>query len=131
MGFPLPIIKWVASFLTGRESALKIGDTIGPMAPMKVGVPQGSPISPILSVIYTTPILRELNDSLPSSQKEIQVLVKSYIVNFSLLVISSSPDENISLLTVGFHQITESLQRIGMYIDPSKSKLIHFSRKCQ
>ena len=131
MGFPLPTIKWVASFLTGRESALKIGDTVGPMAPMTVGVPQGSPISPILSVIYTVPILKDLNDSLPTSQDGIQVLVKSYIDDFSLLAISSSPDENISLLTVRLHQVANSLQGVGMRIDPSKSELIHFSRKHQ
>jgi hypothetical protein len=99
------------------------------MLTLVVGVPQGSPVSPTLSVIDIAPILRELNDNLPRPVPGVQVWIKSYIDDFSLLAMSSSADENRTLPTVGLHQVVSLLQGVGMRIDPGEWELIHFSRR--
>jgi hypothetical protein len=42
------IVDWVASFLTSRSTSLKLQEYSDPSTPIQTGIPQGSPISPIL-----------------------------------------------------------------------------------
>src|SRR4030095_9555736 len=51
LGIPGDIIRWTNSFLTDRRVQLVIDGYICPMREVDCGVPQGSPISPILFVI--------------------------------------------------------------------------------
>ncbi|ODM14623.1 hypothetical protein SI65_09968 [Aspergillus cristatus] len=46
------LIRWVQSFLTDRWVQLQIDNTQCPAHPINSGVPQGSPVSPILFIIY-------------------------------------------------------------------------------
>ena len=45
---PLEYIKWTESFLSDREVAICIDGRYGDMKPVQNGIPQGSPVSPIL-----------------------------------------------------------------------------------
>ena len=57
MGFPLPLVKWVKSFLTGRSASLRMDGEYSENRPIDIGIPQGSPCSPVLSVIYSSEVL--------------------------------------------------------------------------
>jgi retron-type reverse transcriptase len=46
---PLEYVKWTASFLSDREAAICIDGRCGVMQPVENGIPQGSPVSPILA----------------------------------------------------------------------------------
>ena len=52
MGIDGDLICWVASFLTDRKAQLVIDGHQGPEKPIYSGLPQGSPVSPILFIIY-------------------------------------------------------------------------------
>jgi hypothetical protein len=56
---PLAYVKWVASFLTSREAAICIDGKRGTMGQVDNGIPQGSPISPILAAFYTSDLLEQ------------------------------------------------------------------------
>jgi hypothetical protein len=59
LGIDSNTCAWVYSFMTERTLRLTFnGDHSDPFR-QDVGVPQGSPLSPILSALYTSPILRE------------------------------------------------------------------------
>jgi len=59
-GFPLWTIRWVKSFLTNRTASLHFdGETAAPRR-LTAGDPQGSPLSPILFLLYTASLYTQL-----------------------------------------------------------------------
>lgn len=65
-GIPRRITKYVESFLADRTSAIKLGNYMGEQIPTNTGIPQGSPLSPILFLIFAStllPLLRAPNSS--------------------------------------------------------------------
>lgn len=128
--FPPPILQWTESFLSDRRLAPRIDQYLGPDVPISTGVPQGSPTSPILSVIYSSPVLRSLaSDPTMSNLLLYPVTVRSYIDDFSFLAIGADTEETTEALRTSYLNIKSGLSSIGMTIDPSKSELIHFSRR--
>jgi len=52
-GVPEPIVRWVADFLRGRCFKLKIDGELSIEHEIHCGVPQGSPLSPLLFIFFT------------------------------------------------------------------------------
>ena len=123
-GFPIPIVRWVRSFLTDRSTAISLDGSTLPFAPVNIGIPQGSPVSPVLSIIYASEIVEKL-----LSLTSIPTAPKAYIDDLGLLAISSSLHDNVSTLEKAFRHTVDSLAEIGMTIDPTKLEIQHFSRR--
>ena len=54
---PLPMVQWVASFLQDREASICLDGKLSSCKPVHNGVPQGSPVSGILSAFYSTGLI--------------------------------------------------------------------------
>ena len=50
------LLRWISSFLSERTISIKIEDIKSDVFITKHGVPQGSPLSPILFIIYVSDI---------------------------------------------------------------------------
>src|SRR5882757_10445154 len=61
-GIPLPLIRWVYSFLSSHSATVTLENLTLPVIDIDDGVPQGSPISPILSSYFSTPLLEKFHD---------------------------------------------------------------------
>jgi hypothetical protein len=55
-GWPDNLTRWIASFATGRSVQLKLDSEIGLMTSIYCGLLQGSPVSPILFMLYLAPL---------------------------------------------------------------------------
>ena len=82
---PSYMVDWVTSFLSERSCTLVFQGAPGTKTPVQVGTPQGSPISPLLFLIYVAP----LHSAIPKG------IMISYVDNFSLTVASDSHRTNI------------------------------------
>ena len=90
-GFPPPIVQWVQSFLSDRQAAIKVDDHIGDMLPVHNGIPQGSPVSPIPSVLYSAGVIQDIRGAADlTTSFGIPLLPRSYIDDFAILALSES-----------------------------------------
>jgi len=87
----------------------------GTPAPVIVGAPQGSPISPLLFVLYVAP----LHFKIPPG------LMMSYVDDFALTVASLSYRGNIPRLWELFEKPERKGSRLGVSFSVAKTELIH------
>jgi ribonuclease HI len=115
---PISLIVWVSSFLEKRVLRLSFDNQIEEFSSLEAGVPQGSPISPILFLIYT----RDLFPSLSSSVKDL-----SYVDDITLTTSSTSLKRNIRILEREVKKLYELGKECAISFDLSKTELIHFT----
>jgi len=110
------LVQWVGSFLRDRTCHLMFQGSPRLFAPVSVGVPQGSPISPLLFVIY----LSSLHLEIPRS------LIISYVDDFAVTVASPSYRTNIRLLQKSFSSLKRKAFPINISFSIPKTELIHW-----
>jgi len=106
----------VSSFLGERSSTLVFQGAPGTPAPVKVGAHQGSPISPLLLLLYVSPLHFRPPRSLMNSQ----------VNDFALTPASRSYSGNIQRLQGLFERLQAKALRIGVSFSIAKTELIHW-----
>jgi hypothetical protein len=87
LGLPSSLISWVQSFLTNRILRLSFDSQTEEFCKIAAGIPQGSPISPILFLIYIRPLFESTTS-----------FSLSYMDDLSISVSSTSLKKNIRIL---------------------------------
>lgn len=64
MRLPLPIVRWVESFLTNRQTIMCLDGQRDTLKLTETGTPQGSPVSGILAAIATASLTEELRNAM-------------------------------------------------------------------
>ena len=134
---PLPMVKWVNSFLSNREAAICLDGRTSDSRPVENGIPQGSPISPALSILYASPVYEEFQSRLatryvhraPPSAKLTPTSLVGYIDDVNTYVSSTSLQENVTALRADFITIQRILAGLGFLINFTKCELTHFTRQ--
>src|SRR6201996_4095452 len=67
LGFPPGMCHWTLSFLSNQKVHLTFNGQVGPERDQPVGTPQGSPLSPVLLALYTSPLLTCIHASLETT----------------------------------------------------------------
>lgn len=118
-GWPDNLVKWVHSFATDRKVQIRLDDETGPPQSLACGLPQGSPVSPILFMLYISPLFK-----IDCTSKKF-----GYADDIAILATQDSLSENCSVLTRSLAEALEWGQAEGITFDPEKSELQHFSRR--
>jgi len=113
---PSYMVDWVSSFLSERTCPLLFQGTPPLSSPVSVGTPQGSPISPLLFILYVSPY----HMAIPKG------LMVSYVDDFSITVASPSHRGNIRRLQSLFNRIASRGRGIGVSFSVPKTELIHW-----
>ena len=130
---PLPYIKWTASFLRDREAAVCIDGRRGEMKPVQNGIPQGSPISPILAAFYTAELLenfpKRFEEFDNKEDKSTGTHIFIYVDDGTLVTSSTSLTTNCKVLKRAYEITEEWLRSAGLSSDVSKRELMHYSNR--
>ena len=113
---PSNLVAWTSSFLSNRTLRLSFDGQMEKFSKLETGIPQGSPISPILFLIY-------IRDLFP----RIAAKVLSYIDDISLTVASTSLRKNIRILEREAAKIFEMGAKNAIEFDLEKTELMHFT----
>ena len=113
---PTSLISWVSSFLSDRFLGLSFNGQTEQSTSINTGIPQGSPISPILFLIY-------IRDLFPT----LAVRVLSYIDDITLSTSSTSLKKNIRILEREAAKIYALGASNAIQFDLAKTELIHFT----
>ncbi|CEJ91365.1 hypothetical protein VHEMI07083 [[Torrubiella] hemipterigena] len=118
-GWPLNLIRWVHSFMSRRMALARFGKSQSDSIELACGLPQGSPISPILYLLYIVDIY-----SLDGADKRYE-----YTDNTAMLFISASLQETSRRAEQAIQRMVEWSKSTAVTFDPAKTEIMHFTRK--
>ena len=115
LGLPKALISWARCFVSGRKTQLAFDGQMQQLVDIAIGIPQGSPISPILFLLYVRDIIAD---------KAYQL---SYMDDFSLSISSTSAARNCRAIEDIVASLIDVAGSQGVQFDPGKTELIHFT----
>ncbi|KID83792.1 reverse transcriptase [Metarhizium guizhouense ARSEF 977] len=116
-GWPDNLARWAGSFMSGRSARVRYQDITTPTTPLQCGLPQGSPVSPILFLLYTEPIYRLGN---PEGRF-------GYADDTAILCTGQSLEETSRTASEYLQELVNWGAANGISFDPEKTEVMHFS----
>jgi len=120
-GFPGWLVRLIRSFLESRTTTLCFDDQETVARETPAGVPQGSPLSPILFILYTSSLYDALRQ-VPG------ITTCGFADDTKILGFGRSTQETTARLQQGHQVCIDWARRFGIKFAPAKYKVLHFSR---
>jgi hypothetical protein len=121
LGFAPELVSWCQSFLTDRTVRLRFNGKSSDPFETDIGTPQGSPVSPVLLIIYTSPLLHRMQGWNNAS-------LGMYIDDSVIFVCGREWDKVETTLREGYGRCVEWLTCAGLKVEPDKTELIFFRK---
>ena len=120
-GYPDWVIEWVRSFLADRSTTLLFNGVETEEFKVEAGVPQGSPLSPILFLLYNADLVR-----ICSRARE-GVHGIGFVDDLNVLAYGPSTEHNCAKLSRVHELCLAWAREHGIVFAPDKYELIHFT----
>ena len=121
LGLPKNLCFWIESFLRNRSIQLAFDGEKQEKTQVEIGIPQGSPVSPILFLIY----IRDLFSGIEG----IEVRKPSYVDDIGLIASSTSLERNCNILQNAAERLFQAGSSRLVQFDMEKTELIYFYLK--
>jgi hypothetical protein len=121
LGYPPELVQWSEAFLKDRKVCLSFNNVISDERGQPIGVPQGSPLSPVFSITYTSSLLAMMKGWNNSS-------LGMYVDDGILFACAEDWRDVSRLLTARYTVCEEWLRRSGLAIKPDKTELLFFQK---
>ena len=120
--FPPWLCSWLASFLEGRTARLRFDGETSPRRPVRSGVPQGSPLSPILLILYIASLYRALQDVEGT-------ITVGFADDTNIISIGRDTEQARGRLETAWKVCKDWSTKSGLRFNPAKTELIHFTKE--
>ena len=117
---PIEITQWISSFLNNRTTRMRFNGINTDRIPTPTGIPQGSPLSPILYILYNSDLL-----DIPEEEKQLGL---GYIDDILYGVQNKTAMGNARELKRLLDKSEQWRRQHGAQFEKSKYVLIHFTR---
>jgi hypothetical protein len=121
LGYPPELVRWSEAFLKDRKVRLSFNNVISEERGQPIGVPQGSPLSPVFSITYTSSLLAMMKGWNNSS-------LGMYVDDGILFACAEDWRDITRILTARYTVCEEWLRRSGLAIEPDKTELLFFQK---
>jgi Reverse transcriptase (RNA-dependent DNA polymerase) len=113
---PEAYVQWLDSFLSGRFTTLVLPEYTRPRSAVNTGIPQGSPLSPILYLFYNADLVAG------GDTENIR-----YIDDITIIAVRRSEQQNCSTLMREFRERCQPWSRThASLFEPTKFQMVHY-----
>ncbi|KAI0999638.1 hypothetical protein K3495_g8559 [Podosphaera aphanis] len=118
-GWPQPCVNWAASFASCRKARLRVDEFVGDFLVIPHGLPQGSPASPILFLLFLEPLFK------------LGFPMFGYVDEVAILSVAKTLAETSLLTASRVGSITRSCDHKGLSLADNKTEILHLHRSRQ
>lgn len=120
-GLPMVLINWIKDFLTDRKTSIKLPKYHFPEFKVETGIPQGSPLSPILYLFYNADLIERCNSL------ELKSTASDWIDDVNIMVTGKSAKANCRTLAKVHDIAMQWASTHASVFNVKKYKLMHFT----
>src|ERR1700686_129771 len=121
--YPPWLIQSIRNFLTERRTKIAIPGHTSDWIPTETGIPQGSPLSPVLFLFFVSELLSSLQ------RVHDGTLAFGFVDDTNIVAWGDSASDNCRRLQDAHDTCLRWAQRHGASFAPDKYKLIHFTKR--
>ncbi|KAI1829205.1 hypothetical protein DTO027I6_9898 [Penicillium roqueforti] len=111
------LAPWVKAFLSNRSTRIRMPEGISHQIPTPTGIPQGSPISPILYLLYNADLIENCGNDITSN---------GWVDDVCFMAKGDSERETTKEITTACRKADQWARTHASVFDPKKYALVHF-----
>ncbi|KAF5648576.1 hypothetical protein F52700_892 [Fusarium sp. NRRL 52700] len=133
-GFPRWIVNMIQSFLSDRTASFHLPGIISDPFDLNTGVPQGSPLSPILFLFFAAPLLQRAKTytygvEVNGKRSTVSLSAFAFVDDIYLMAISDSYEANCKGLEMLHESVMATADELDLRFGADKYKIMHFKKR--